>query len=124
MPRKPMRPCATPGCPGLVNRGKCDRCKQRGVKRQGNNDGRAPWYRQARTWYNSARWRHEWQPKLLREQPLCVLCQERDEITPSEVADHKEPHRGVYERFWDWANLQGLCTECHNRKSRQERGEG
>jgi len=114
-----MRPCATPGCSSLVKRGRCDRCSKRKASKPTEN--RAAWYLQARHWYDSARWRHQWQPRLLREQPLCVRCLAAGKTVPSEVADHIEPHRGRYERFWDWDNLQGLCVQCHNAKSRSER---
>jgi len=117
-----MRPCATPGCTALVKRGKCERCKKK--SRKAPTGQRAPWYERARRWYNSARWRYDWQPRLLREQPLCVLCKSQGKITPSEVADHKQPHRGVYELFWNWENLQGACIPCHNAKSRSEMDHG
>ena len=30
------------------------------------------------------------------------------------IVDHKIPHRGNYELFWDSDNWQSLCKRCHD----------
>lgn len=52
--------------------------------------------------------RREW----FRDQPLCVLCGK-----PATELDHVIPHRGNMDLFWDEGNLQGLCKECHVKKT-------
>lgn len=79
-------------------------------------------------WYYLARWRRlRWQvledANFTCERPACgrIVAD-----TSKLVADHKRPHRGDPELFWDRGNLQCLCKPCHDReKQRQERqGEG
>lgn len=33
------------------------------------------------------------------------------------VVDHKRPHRGDLQLFWDRNNWQGLCEDCHRDKT-------
>lgn len=43
-----------------------------------------------------------------------------DSKRPATVADHIEPHRDDYAKFWFGA-LQSLCAACHDiKKQRQE----
>jgi 5-methylcytosine-specific restriction endonuclease McrA len=51
---------------------------------------------------------------FLREHPLCVLCQAIGRTTPATVLDHRIPHKGSQELFWDRANWMQLCAPCHN----------
>jgi len=56
---------------------------------------------------------------FLRRHPRCAMCGTR-----AELVDHKIPHRGDRELFWDKSNWQSLCTPCHSgAKQRQERRE-
>ena len=71
--------------------------------------------------YNTAAWQKK-RARLLRDQPLCVFCKSKGKIVPATVADHVEPHRGDYNKFWNGA-LQGLCKYCHDStKARIEAG--
>lgn len=59
----------------------------------------------------------------LAENPLCVRCEAESRVTIARVVDHKVPHRGNRELFFDPANLQSLCTPHHSSwKQRQESG--
>jgi 5-methylcytosine-specific restriction protein A len=42
---------------------------------------------------------------------ICGCCQ------PSEMVDHKEPHRGDKRLFWSRANWQAMTKRCHSRKT-------
>ena len=54
---------------------------------------------------------------FLHRHPRCAMCGAR-----AEVVDHKTPHRGDKELFWDKSNWQPLCTPCHSgAKQRIER---
>lgn len=66
-----------------------------------------------------ARWERARADYLARH-PLCAegLRQWRSELAT--VVDHVRPHRGNRERFWSAENWQGLCEECHNRKTGRE----
>jgi 5-methylcytosine-specific restriction endonuclease McrA len=50
---------------------------------------------------------------------LCVACEGLGHLVASVVADHINPIKDGGERF-DWANLQGLCISCPNRKTAGE----
>jgi 5-methylcytosine-specific restriction protein A len=58
--------------------------------------------------------------RILRRDPLCVLCLAEGRTAASEVVDHKIPlaQGGTHEDD----NLQGLCTACHDRKTALEQG--
>ena len=97
----PKRPCLEPGCPALVDSGRCAR----------HAAGRA-W----RGWYRTARWAAMRQGVLMA-QPLCPACHAEGRTEPATVVDHIEPHRGNVAMFWDVTNLQALCEAHHNRKT-------
>jgi len=50
----------------------------------------------------------------LRAHPLCEDCGGRGVLTAGTVVDHKIPHRGDSDLFWDEGNWQTLCTPCHS----------
>lgn len=63
-------------------------------------------------WYSSRRW------KRLREQqlkahPLCKMCLSDGLAVPATIADHREPHKGDYDKFWNGA-LDSLCKRHHD----------
>jgi 5-methylcytosine-specific restriction endonuclease McrA len=71
--------------------------------------------------YDSVRWRklRKW---FLSINPLCVICLKMGRETPATIVDHKKPHKGNYELFWDQDNWQSLCAGCHSAvKQQQER---
>ncbi|WP_040667197.1 HNH endonuclease signature motif containing protein [Nitrolancea hollandica] len=101
MPRRPLKPCPEPGCPALVDRG---RCPQHQTKRpwQGGAGGRGygrPWRRI--------------RDQVLTEEPFCRICG-----APSQEVDHivARADGGSDDR----GNLRGLCRRCHaSRTARQ-----
>nr|DAZ53348.1 MAG TPA: HNH endonuclease [Caudoviricetes sp.] len=40
--------------------------------------------------------------------------------TKATVVDHITPHRGDPRLFWDEANWQPMCKQCHDRKTLTE----
>ena len=60
--------------------------------------------------------------KILRAQPLCIECAKDGMVVEAKEVDHKTPHRGDMELFYDESNLQGLCKPCHSRKTAVENG--
>jgi 5-methylcytosine-specific restriction protein A len=59
----------------------------------------------------------------LMSHPLCLMCKKDGRVTPATVVDHRIPHKGNQELFWDTDNWQPLCAPHHNRdKQREERG--
>ena len=109
MPNKPKHPCRYPSCPILIPAG------QRFCHAHQDVDRRMS---AAKRGYNS-RWR-KLSKLYLKEHPLCVVCESHGRYTPATVVDHKVPHRGDTELFWDQSNWQALCKECHDYKTGKE----
>lgn len=97
MPRRPLRPCAQPGCPTLVEKGYCP-AHQRPSRSQ------TP---EQRKFYSSSLWRRT-SLMVRSEQPICADC----EKAPSETVDHLNGWQDNRREM-----LRGLCWACHNRKS-------
>ena len=53
------------------------------------------------------RWRRA-RAAFLAQHPLCAACWALGRVVPATVVDHRVPHRGDPELFWDEANWQGL----------------
>lgn len=66
---------------------------------------------------------YRWQKareKFLRANPLCEYCQRDGRLTAATVVDHKIPHRGDQQLFWDEANWAPLCSHCHSSVKQRE----
>ena len=103
--------CGEPGCPALVARGKCPAHASRAAARL-----ERPAYALAHRWYKSARWQRL-RREVLYTEPLCRSCLARGRKTPTREIDHIVKHDNNPGRFWDRANLQGLCKPCHTIKT-------
>ena len=59
--------------------------------------------------------------RLLSDNPLCVVCQGNGITTPATELDHIKAlgHGGTN----DVDNLQGLCRNCHDDKTRADMGQ-
>ena len=58
---------------------------------------------------------------MRREQPLCPVCQAQGYTVAGAEVDHRVP-LAQGGRLMDRANLQHLCTPCHDAKTRQQQG--
>ena len=110
MPRRPLKPCAQPGCPVLVESGRCP-----------GHDGKRQHYRDHPRGSSTVqgygqRWRRA-RARFLAAHPLCVQCRREGRITAATVVDHKAPHRGDPALFWDESNWQPMCKQCHDAKT-------
>jgi 5-methylcytosine-specific restriction protein A len=67
-----------------------------------------------RAWYKTAEWRAIRWDVLVSAAFTCVRCKR---VYPSAdlVGDHKRPHRGDCDLFFDRTNVQCMCATCHNR---------
>jgi 5-methylcytosine-specific restriction protein A len=71
--------------------------------------------------YRLSRWTRA--SRAFRSSPegaLCVDCQARGLVVPSAITDHRIPHNGDLELFWDPTNWVGRCWACHSTKSRDD----
>lgn len=72
--------------------------------------------------YNTTRW-IKGRRLYLAKHPLCVFCHRRGLTQPARVVDHKIPHKGDVDLFFDESNWQGLCKTCHDSvKKAEEQG--
>jgi 5-methylcytosine-specific restriction endonuclease McrA len=65
--------------------------------------------------YGSKRWRHLRLVIFERDAYTCAMCQR---VTPRPHCDHKTPHKGDVDLFFDEENLQVLCPRCHNSRKK------
>jgi 5-methylcytosine-specific restriction protein A len=63
--------------------------------------------------YSKAQWKRQRLAQLQAE-PLCCFCEAKGVVEAATVADHKDPHKGDPELFFDADNLQSLCKRCHD----------
>jgi len=103
--------CAVPGCPSRVTR--AQRCATHAVDRE---QARVNWA--WRRWYRTPRWKALRQRILLDQGYACAACHL---VLPRLEIDHLRKHHGELTAFWDRANLQALCKQCHAAKT--QRGE-
>ena len=108
---RPSRPCQTPGCPSL---------------RPCVTHPHKPFANARRTGahlYRTQRWKRE-RAEYLAANPYCV-APSGDEMSAlcwatSTVVDHRIPHRGDEQAFWNQNNWNALCRGCHNAKTGRE----
>ena len=92
----------------------------------GGQDG---WARRSKDWLNTARWQRLRKKVLLRDRYVCqqtgVLLIGKSPAPDSPIVDHKVPHRGDPELFWDEDNLQSVSKAWHDsvKQSREKCGE-
>ena len=77
-----------------------------------------------RAWYGSTRWRALAKEVKLRDSFTCQKCGRIDAGKRGLAADHKIPHRGDPDLFWDKTNLQTLCERCHSSDKQREEAAG
>lgn len=61
---------------------------------------------------------------FLKKHPLCEYHSKMGMIAAAVVVDHKIPHRGDMQLFWDRDNWQALCKGCHDRIKQQQEKSG
>lgn len=112
MPSAAKRQCAQPGCPELVERGRCPKhqaAKHKGIDaRRGSSTERG---------YDTD-WRRL-RAYVLRNEPLCRECRQNERLEVGVEVDHIIPIGDGGKRL-DQSNLQPLCKPCHSRKTMNE----
>lgn len=57
-------------------------------------------------------------------EPFCKYCETIGKLEAATVCDHKIPHKGDRDLFFDPENLQSLCAPCHDSGKAREEGRG
>lgn len=116
---KSLQPCAEPGCPELVSRGRCPTHARKFAR---DLEAKHPEWRETgwRWIYSDRRWK-ALSRQVLREQPQCARMIDARTRCPrrSTDADHIVPPRDGGAPF-DRRNVQGLCHEHHSAKTADE----
>ena len=132
MPIAPKRPCLSPGCRALADKGRCPKHQAEHDQKQEQHRGSASARGYGRKWQKESK-------AFLHDHPLC-MCGECDEgrkrVSQATVVDHKIPHRlkeaqesgnpvaiaRAWKLFWDRSNWQSMTKECHDAKTAKEDG--
>jgi 5-methylcytosine-specific restriction enzyme A len=72
-------------------------------------------YKKTHPFYNSSTWRKARERALTRDHYLCQRCLQKGVLTPAEIIHHIDCIKDHPEKALDEANLQSVCTTCHNR---------
>jgi 5-methylcytosine-specific restriction protein A len=113
VPRKPPRPCGSPGCPELVEVG-TRRCARHEADRHHAIDARRG--NSSERGYGAA-----WQRlrlAFLASNPLCVFCLNVGRITAATVVDHLVPLADGGTN--DVNNLRALCKPHHDARTMRD----
>lgn len=113
------RPCGRPGCGALVVRGYCAEHQPQRTYDDRRESAAKRGYGRKWQQYSAAR---------LRRHPLCEGLRLRPEgpvvvnthagrVVAATATDHIVPHRGDMRLFWDTANHQSGCEDCHSVKT-------
>jgi 5-methylcytosine-specific restriction protein A len=113
VPDLPPKKCATPGCAKPAERD-TGHCAEHSTER---GEARADRQRDAQRKYHGANWKRL-RKAVIADEPLCRDCLRRGLLNPTTDVDHIDG---------DWSNdsrenLQGLCHQCHSRKTVLEQG--
>ena len=107
MPKRPLRPCAHPGCPNL-----CEGqfCEQHRVEERRKYD---KYERSADINKNYGRAWKRIRDRYASEHPLCEMCLKEGRLTPVQEVHHILPvsKGGTHARD----NLMSLCQSCHTK---------
>lgn len=113
MPRA-SRVCTTPGCPTLVDKGRCADCRRKAEQARGTATQRG---------YGSQH-RKRFRRRVLDRDKVCVLCQ----AAPAVHADHwPTSRRDLVAAGLDPNDPQhgrGLCPPCHSKHTAAEQPGG
>lgn len=115
MPQAPKRPCAHPGCPALVDKGRCEAHQKAAHRTDREARGSAAERGYDAQWTRFRNW-------YIRQYPLCRECEKQGRVTATEIVDHIIPLAQGGDKY-DERNLQPLCRSHHQEKtSRETRG--
>jgi len=99
------------------------------LRRSMPQDVPGPSARRSVNWLNSTRWRKLRLRVLVRDEYICqqtgVALIGKYPTGNSPVVDHKVPHRGDPDLFWDENNLQAVAKDWHDsvKQGIEKRGE-
>lgn len=110
-----MAICLVPGCPNIVERGRCDAHAKDVRQHQRRHHSGIPGVNYGR------RWRQHVRPRVWAKDPHCADCGRLLRLCEAEI-EHETSHEGDYDLFWDETNMRVRCKPCHSAKTAREVG--
>ena len=101
-----------PGCKRLVRKGEGKCPEHKGQYERDRYRTRGHHLYRTKAWQTL-------RASVIQADPYCRECGRL-----ATAVDHIKPHHGREQVFFDEANLQPLCEDCHNAKSAAERWRG
>ncbi|WP_414043064.1 HNH endonuclease [Macrococcus sp. EM39E] len=71
--------------------------------------------------YNSGHWKRKRKQVLRRDDYICQSCKAKGLIKVADVVDHIIPTKVDWDKRLHLNNLQCLCNECHNIKTKEDK---
>jgi 5-methylcytosine-specific restriction protein A len=110
MPYAAKRPCSYPGCPALVDSGRCTAHTKQQWRQQDARRGNRIQRGYDATWYRL-------RAMVLAEEPLCQDCTEQGRTTPANEVHHMVTIRQRPDLRLERSNLRSLCKPCHSKRT-------
>ncbi|RJQ29202.1 HNH endonuclease [Candidatus Parcubacteria bacterium] len=108
-PKKPLRICTHPGCNNLTTERYCQKCAPKHIQN---------WIKKREFPRISGRKLQKARKRLFKERPHCENCLKQGKYSLATERDHIIPlSQGGPDAE---ENIQALCKECHDRKSKNE----
>ncbi|MCU7557266.1 HNH endonuclease [Macrococcus capreoli] len=113
--------CAHPRCRELIEKPDryCHKHADATTQAKYNKD-RYKYDKEYISFYKSAKWRNKRKKIIKRDNHLCQYCFKEGLIVAGNVVDHIIPSKVEWSKRLDDDNLQLLCHQCHNKKTRQD----
>ena len=126
MPKRALRMCSSPGCPVVVETGKCPRHAAQAAAREAQRRLTLDAQRGSSTerGYDAA-WRRA-RRDFLTANPACVGYGERQGMCGARAteADHVVSVREAPDLRLHWSNLRPYCKHCHSARTATEQSFG
>lgn len=77
--------------------------------------------REYKRFYDSKEWKSLRYQVLLESGFLCKICLDNGVYSEAEIGDHIIPTKVRWDLRLDRDNVQGVCKECHNKKTLEDK---
>ncbi|MCP4703273.1 MAG: HNH endonuclease [candidate division Zixibacteria bacterium] len=96
-----------------INQTYCDICAKLKKKQYHRNRNKEWQHLYGSSWQRARK-------SFLSQYPLCAECLKNGITKVANVVDHRIPHKGNTNLFWNVGNWNSLCYSCHNKKTAKE----
>ena len=88
---------------------------------------RRPSWRGTKTSSTARGYGYKWQKAskaFLDANPFCFRCERQGRLRAATIVNHRIPHRGDLQLFWDRTNWESSCKPCHDGPTQAEERSG